>query len=137
MSPMPPDPSDVFSDEESEGFEEIEIKITAPEDSDSPNEQIATEKSIWESPEDEDGHRSEDDLSELEGEELEESLLRQKQTEDGLMEHLMRSIGAKEWKKAESSRHLRYGNKSSDRTQRWRRQKKREKENKDEKSRNL
>lgn len=136
MSPMPPDPSDVFSDEESEGFEEIEIKITAPEDSDLPNELITTEKSIWESPEDEDGYRSEDDLSELEGEELEESLLRQKQAEDGLMEHLMRSIGAKEWKKAESNRHLGYGNKSSDRTQRWRRQKKREKEDKDEKSRN-
>jgi hypothetical protein len=67
---------------------------------------------------------------------LEESLLRQKQAEDGLMEHLMRSIGAKEWKKAESNRHLGYGNKSSDRTQRWRRQKKREKEDKDEKSRN-
>jgi hypothetical protein len=30
---MSPDPSNVFSDEESElGFEEIEIKITAPED---------------------------------------------------------------------------------------------------------
>jgi len=83
MSPMPPDPSDVFS-----------------------NELITTEKSIWESPEDEDGYRSEDDLSELEGEELEESLLRQKQAEDGLMEHLMRNIGAKEWKKAESNRHL-------------------------------
>ncbi|KIM76311.1 hypothetical protein PILCRDRAFT_12905 [Piloderma croceum F 1598] len=114
MSPMPPDPSNVFSDEESEGFEEIEIKITAPEDSDSPKEQITTEKLIWESPEDEDGYRSEDDLSKPEGED----------------------IGAKEWKKAESNRHLGYGNKSSDRTQWWRRQKKKEKENKDEKSRN-
>ena len=82
MSPMPPNPSDVFSAEESEDFEEIEIKITAPEDSDSPNEQITTEKSTWESPEDEDGYGSEDDLSEFEGEELEESLLRQKQAED-------------------------------------------------------
>ena len=64
MSPMPPDPSNVFSDEESEGFVEIEVGITAPEDSDLPNELITTENLIWESPEDEDGYRSEDDLSE-------------------------------------------------------------------------
>src|ERR1700734_3188019 len=98
MSPMSPDPSDVFSDQESEIFEEIEIKIT-----NSCNEQITAEKLTWESPEDEDGYGSEDDLSELEGEELEESLLRQKQAEDELMEHLMQSIESKEWKKAESN----------------------------------
>lgn len=132
MSPIPPDPSDVFSDEESEGLEEIQIKVTAPEDSDSPDEQTTTKKLIWESPEDENGYGSEDDLSELEGEELEESLLRQKQAEDELMEHLMRSIGAKEWKKAESNRHLGYGNKNSDRTQHWTRQRKREKEEEEE-----
>ena len=97
------------------------------------DEQITSKKSTWESPEDEDGYGSEDDLSELEGEELEESLLRQKQSEDELMEHLMRSIGAKEWR-AESN--LGYGNKSSDRTKWWRQQKKREKDEKDEKSRN-
>jgi len=57
---MPPNPSDVFS----------------------ANEQITTEKSTWESPEDEDGYGSEDDLSELEGEELEESLREWKGTKE-------------------------------------------------------
>ena len=76
MSPILPEPSDVFADEEGESFEEIEVQETA-------------EKSTWESAEDEDGYGSEDDLLELEDEELEESLLRQKWAKDELVNCLM------------------------------------------------
>jgi hypothetical protein len=91
----------------------------------------------------EDGYHTDDDLSELEDEELEESLKKQREGEieqvrviQDVFDTLMREVDKKEWKKAESNRSMGYGSKSSERTERWRRQKEREKSTKDAKIRN-
>ena len=90
----------------------------------------------------EDGYHTDDDLSELEDEELEESLKKQREGEieqvrviHDVFDTLMREVDKKEWKKAESNRSMGYGSKSSERTERWRRQKEREKRTKDGKTR--
>ena len=90
----------------------------------------------------EDGYHTDDDLSELEDEELEESLKKQREGEieqvqatQDMFDTLMRDIDKKEWKKVESNRSMGYGSKSSDRTVRWRRQKEREKKTKDAETR--
>jgi hypothetical protein len=95
-----------------------------------------------EGPAGEDGYHSDDDLSELEDEELEESLKKQREGEieqlqatQDVFDTLMRKVNKKEWKKAESNRRMGYGSKSSDRTGRWRRQKEREKRTKDTETR--
>ena len=80
MSPMPPDPSNVSSDEE------IEERSTylSPMDNHLPDGWIyETPESDWT----DDGHGTDDDdLSELEGDKLEESLMRQKEMEEELVQ---------------------------------------------------
>jgi hypothetical protein len=114
VSPAPPDRANGLLGEEGEQktFETVDLPLPGLED--------------------EDGYHTDDDLSELEGGELEESLKRQREDESQDVFHtLMRDVSQKEWKKAESKRSMGYGNKSSDRTERWRRQKEREKKMKD------
>ena len=69
----------------------------------------------------EDGYHTDDDLSELEDEELEESLKKQREGEiehvrviQDVFDTLMREVNEKEWKKAESNRSMGYGSKSSE-----------------------
>src|SRR5882762_9390496 len=135
VSPTPPDRTDILSDEESndvqETFENVYLHLPdlSPE-----------------SPEEEDGYHTDDDLSELEDDELEKSLKKQREGESqpvteigqktrNIFHTLMRDVTQKEWKKAESNRGLGYGSKSSERTERWRRQKEREKKTKEAESR--
>ena len=101
MSPMLPDLSDDSSDG---GIEE-----TSPIDNHSPD---GPEVWIYETPESDwtdDGYGTDDDLSELEGDELEESLMRQKELEEELVRKddkgtkdafhtLMQCIQPQEWK---------------------------------------
>jgi len=76
-------------------------------------------------PEDpEEGYHTNDDLSELEDEELEESLKKQREGESeqvienlNVFDTLMRGVNQKEWKKAESNRRMGYGSKTAERTE--------------------
>ena len=137
MSPMLPDMSDDSSDG---GIEE-----TSPIDSHSPD---GPEVWIYETPESDwtdDGYGTDDDLSELEGDKLEESLMRQKELEEELVQKddkgtkdvfhtLMQHIQPQQWKKVESNRHLGYTTKDFECTK-WRhRAKERERKAKDLKS---
>ena len=103
------------------------------------------EDSIPESLEEEDGYHTDDDLSELEDDELEKSLKKQRVSESepvieigqetrDVFHTLMRDVSQKEWKKAESNRSMGYGSKSSERTERWRRQKEKGKKAKEAES---
>ena len=79
MSPMPPDSSNVSSDG---GIEEY----SSPMDNHSPD---GPEVWIYETPESDwtdDGYGTDDGLSELEGDELEESLMKQKEMEEELVQ---------------------------------------------------
>ena len=142
VSPTPPDTPGVLSDEESndvqETFENVYLHL--------PDIHGFTEDLSPGSLEEEDGYHTDDDLSELEADELEKSLKEQREGEsEPIMEigqetrnvfhTLMRDVSQKEWKKAESNRGLGYGSKSSERTERWRRQKEREKKTKEAESR--
>ena len=141
MSPMPPDPSDVSSD----GGIEERSTYSLPMDNHSPD---GPEVWIYETPESDwtdNGYGTDDDLSELEGDELEESLMRQKELEEVSVQKddkgtkdafhtLMRRIQPQEWKKVESNRHLGYTTKDSERTKRRHRAKERERKAKDLKS---
>ena len=76
---MPPDPSDVSSDG---GIEERSTYLS-PMDNHSPDGWIyETLESDWT----DDGYGTDDDLSELEGDKLEESLMRQKEMEEELVQ---------------------------------------------------
>ena len=75
--------------------------------------------------EDDEGYHTDDDLSELEGDELQESLKKQEEGESEAVKEsrnvfhvLLRDLTSKDWKKPHSNCNLGYGNKSSDRT-RW------------------
>jgi len=129
LSPAPPDtPNGLLgeeSDDEQETFEIVDLPIPDVHGDPSP-----------ESLEDEEGYHTDDDLSELEDDELEKSLERQREDESeeigqDVFHTLMRDVSQKEWKKAESNRSMGYGSKSSERTDRWRRQKEREKKMKE------
>jgi hypothetical protein len=135
VSPTPPDTPDILSDEEIDDVQETfkSVYLHLPD---------LSPKSLDE----EDGYHTDDDLSELEDDELEKSLKKQREGEsESIMEigqetrnvfhTLMRDVSQKEWKKAESNRSLGYGSKSSERTERWRRQKEREKKTKEAESR--
>jgi hypothetical protein len=130
VSPTPPDTPDVLSDEESDVQRTLEnLYLYLPDIH-------VFENLIPESPEEEDGYRTDDDLSELEDDELEKSLKKQRVSESepvieidqetrNVFHTLMRDVSRKEWKKAELNRSMGYGSKSSERTERWRRQKER------------
>jgi hypothetical protein len=136
-SPTPPDTPNILSDEESNDvqktFENVYLHLPdlSPE-----------------SPEEEDGYHTDDDLSESEDDELEKSLKKQREGESqpviemgqktrNIFHTLMRDVSQKEWKKAESNQGLRYGSKSSEKTEHWRRPKEREKKMKEAESRKL
>ena len=129
LFPAPPDtPNGLLgeeSDDEQETFEIVDLPIPDVHGDPSP-----------ESLEDKEGYHTDDDLSELEDDELEKSLERQREDESeeigqDVFHTLMRDVSQKEWKKAESNRSMGYGSKSSERTDRWRRQKEREKKMKE------
>jgi hypothetical protein len=140
VSPTPPDSPDVLSDEESDVQRTLEnLYLYLPDIH-------VFENLIPESPEEEDGYRTDDDLSELEDDELEKSLKKQRVSESepvieigqetrNVFHTLMRDVSRKEWKKAESNRSMGYGSKSSERTERWRRQKERGEKMKEAESR--
>jgi len=140
VSPAPPDTPDVLSDEESDVQRTSEnLYLYLPDIH-------VFEDLIPESPEEENGYHTDDDLSELEDDELEKSLKKQRASESELVieigqetrnvfHTLMRDVSQKEWKKAESNRSMGYGSKSSERTERWRRQKERGKKTKEAESR--
>jgi hypothetical protein len=78
MSPMLPDPSDISSD----GGIEERSTYSSPMDNHSPD---GPEVWIYETPESDwtdNGYGTDDDLSELEGDKLKESLMRQKELEE-------------------------------------------------------
>jgi len=124
VSPAPSDkPNGLLGEEidgEQETFEIVDLPI--PDVHGDPSSEFL---------EDEDGYHTDDDLSELEDNELEKSLERQREGEREIGQDafhtLMRDVGQKEWKKAESNRRMGYGSKSSERTEHWRRQRAREK----------
>jgi hypothetical protein len=134
MSPIPPDPSDLSSEERSVYS--------------SPLDDHSSDVWIYETPESDwtdDGYGTDDDMSELKGDKLEESLMRQKKLEEESVQKddgetkdafhtLMRHIQPQEWKKAESNRHLGYTTKDSEQTKRRHKAKKREEKAKDLKS---
>ena len=126
VSPAPPETPNCLSDEENdEAVEIVDLHIPDVHGHPSP-----------ESLEDEEGYHTDDDLSELEDDELEKSLEKQREGESeengqDAFHTLMRDVSQKEWKKAESNRSMGYGSKSSERTERWRRQKEREKKMKE------
>lgn len=102
-----------------------------------PDIHIFTDNPSPESQEEEEGYRTDDDLSELEDDKLEESLKQQREGESGsvrdvdeetrnVFHTLMRDVDEKIWKKAESKRSLGYGSQSSERTVRHRKQRDRE-----------
>jgi len=95
-----------------------------------------------------DGYGTDDDLSELEGDELEESLIRQKELKEELVQKydkgtkdafhtLMWRIQPQEWKNIEFNRHLGYTTKDSECTKQQHRAKERERQAKDLKSQKL
>jgi hypothetical protein len=134
---MPPDLSDDFSEERS--------TYSSPMDNHSPD---GPEAWIYETPESDwtdDGYGTDDDLSELEGDKLEESLMRQKELEEELVQKddkgtkdafhtLMRCIQPEEWRKVKSNRHLGYTTKDSECTNQQHRAEERERKAKDLKS---
>ena len=140
VSPTPPDTPDVLSNEESDVQRTLEnLYLYLPDIH-------VFEDSIPESLEEEDGYHTDDDLSELEDDELEKSLKKQRVSERepvieigqetrNVFHTLMRDVSQKEWKKAESNRSMGYGSKSSERTERWRRQKEKGKKAKEAESR--
>ena len=140
VSPAPPDTPDVLSNEESDVQRTLEnLYLYLPDIH-------VFEDSIPESLEEEDGYHTDDDLSELEDDELEKSLKKQRVSESepvieigqetrNVFHTLMRDVSQKEWKKAESNRSMGYGSKSSERTERWRRQKEKGKKAKEAESR--
>ena len=77
VSPTPPDTPDVNSDEESNEVQEISEKSYLY----LPNIHIFAEDPSLEALEEEEGYHTDDDLSEMEDEELEESLKKQKEGE--------------------------------------------------------
>lgn len=142
MSPVPPDTPNIHSDDERDENGEISDDVYLH----LPDIHIFTENANPESLEDEEGYHTDDNMSELEDDELEESLKKQKEGDvepvrdvdtvtGDMFCTLMRDVSEKEWDKAESNRSLGYGNKSSDRAGRWRRQKKRERKKKEAESR--
>ena len=77
--------------------------------------------------EEEEGYQTDDDLSELEDDELQESLRKKKEGESDAVRDmnqetrnafhiLLRDLTSKDWKTAHSNCNLGYGNKPSDRT---------------------
>ncbi len=129
VSPAPPETPNCLSDEENDDEQEaVEIvDLHIPDVDGDPSQ---------ESLEDEEGYHTNDDLSELEDDELEKSLEKQREGEsdeinEDVFHTLMRDVSQKEWKKAESNRGMGYGSKSSERTERWRRQKEWEKKTKE------
>src|SRR6267154_6850072 len=140
VSPTPPDTPDVLSDEESDVPQTLEnLYLYLPDIH-------VFENLIPEFPEQEDGYCTDDDLSELEDDELEKSLKKQRVSESELLieigeetrnvfHTLMRDVSQTEWKKAELNRSMGYGSKSSERTERWRRQKERGEKMKEAQSR--
>lgn len=135
VSPTPPDTPNILSDEESNDVQET-----------FQNEYLHLPDLSPKSLEEEDGYHTDDDLSELEDDELEKSLKKQREGESqpvteigqktrNIFHTLMRDVSQKEWKKAESNWGLGYGSKSSERTEHWRRQKEREKKTKEAESR--
>jgi len=139
VSPSPLNTPGVVSDEENEEIQENIYQYL-------PDIHIFNVDPSPESPEDEEGYHTDDDLSELEDDELEESLKQQREGEDesskdmdqdtrNVFHTLMRDVSTKQWKKAESKQSLGYGSQSSERTEHFRRQKGREREIKEAESR--
>jgi hypothetical protein len=97
VSPAPPETPNCFSDEENdeeqEAFEIVDLHIPDVHGDPSP-----------ESLQDEEGYQTDDDLSELEDDELEKSLEKQREGEseeigqDAFHTTLMRDVSQKEWK---------------------------------------
>ena len=138
FSPAPLSTPYIISDEENE----IQENIYDLPDTHIPNDNQSPESSL----EEEEGYHTDDDLSELEDDELEESLKQQREEEHksvkdmnlgtrNVFHTLMRDVSQKQWKKAESKRSLGYGSQSSERTERFRRQRGREREIKEVESR--
>src|SRR6202040_3194763 len=106
VSPAPTDTPDVLSDEESDVQRTSEnLYLYLPDIH-------VFEDLIPESPEEEEGYHTDDDLSELEDDELEESLKQQREGENesskdmdqdtrNVFHTLMRDVSEKQWKKAE------------------------------------
>ena len=128
FSPAPLSTPYIISDEENE----IQENIYDLPDTHIPNDDQSPESSLEE--EEEEGYHADDDLSKLEGDELEESLKQQREEEHksvkdmnlgtrNVFHTLMRDVSQKQWKKVESKRSLGYGSQSSERTKWFRRQK--------------
>ena len=141
VSPTPPDTPDVNSDEESNEVQEIseESYLFLPDI------HIFADDISSETLEEEEGYHTDDDLSEMEDEELQESLKKQKEGEGepaieitqetrDMFCTLMRDVSQNEWEVAESNRSLGYGSKSSKRAGQWRRQRERERKEKETES---
>ena len=139
FSPAPLSTPYIISDEENE----IQENIYDLPDTHIPNDDQSPESSLEE---EEEGYHTDDDLSKLEDDELEESLKQQREEEHksvkdmnlgtrNVFHTLMRDVSQKQWKKAESKRSLGYGSQSSERTERFRRQRGREREIKEVESR--
>jgi hypothetical protein len=142
VSPSPLNTPDVVSDEENDEIQENHENVYQY----LPDIHIFNENPNLESPEEEEGYHTDDDLSELEDDELEESLKQQREGENessrdmdqdtrNVFHTLMRDVSEKQWKKAESKRSLGYGSQTSERTEHFKRQKGREREIKEAESR--
>ena len=138
FSPAPLSTPYIISDEENE----IQENIYDLPDTHIPNDDQSPESSL----EEEEGYHTDDDLSKLEDDELEESLKQQREEEHksvkdmnlgtrNVFHTLMRDVSQKQWKKVESKWSLWYGSQSSERTKRFRRQRGREREIKEVESR--
>ena len=122
MSPMPSEPSYDFHDIDNDGFEEM----LAREEDQAPETHKGPEDTEDNADENQDGYGTWDDMSELEDDELKDSLERQKDVEaeqgekafKSAFELLMEGNTAEKWDNAESNRHLGYGSENSRRTQR-------------------
>jgi len=135
-STSPLNTPDVVSDEENDEIQENYENVYQY----LPNVHIFNENPNPESLKKEEGYHTDDDLSELEDDKLEESLKQQREGEDesskdmdqdtrNVFHTLMRDVSTKQWKKAESKQSLGYGRQS------FRRQKRREREIKEAESR--
>ena len=109
VSPSPLNAPDVVSDEENDEIQENHENVYQY----LPDIHIFNENPKPESPEEEEGYHTDDDLSELEDDKLEESLKQQREGENessnnmdqdtrNVFHTLMRDVSKKQWKKAES-----------------------------------
>ena len=138
ISPTPPDTPAAVSEDEDQANEEISEGVFEHlTDTDAPDVELLEE---------EEGYHTDDDLSELEDDELQESLRKQKEGESDAVRDmnqetrntfhiLLRDLTSEDWKTAHSNCNLGYGNKSSDRTRRRHAQQAREKEARDAETR--